>query len=51
MNVEVIALLSHPGDLPLGQWARLLGMFVAFIVLRIADYRFYIFKVVKSGRS
>jgi hypothetical protein len=41
----VIAALFHPGDLSLGQWAGLLGMFFAFIILPIAIIGFIIFKV------
>jgi hypothetical protein len=40
-----IATLFHPGDLSLGQWAGLLGMFVAFIILPIGIIGFVIFKV------
>lgn len=46
LHVEMIATLLHPGDLSLGDWARLLGMFVAFIVLPIVIIGFIVFKVV-----
>jgi hypothetical protein len=41
----VIVTLFHPGDLSLGQWAGLFGMFVAFIILPIAVIGFIIFKI------
>ena len=46
MHAEVIATLLHPGDLSLGEWAGLFGMFVAFIILPIVIIGFVIFKVV-----
>jgi len=45
MHGEVITTLLHPGDLSLGEWAGLLGMFVAFIILPIVIIGFMIFKV------
>lgn len=46
MHAEVIATLLHPGDLSLGEWAALFGMFVLFIILPIGVIGFVIFKVV-----
>ena len=46
MHAEMIATLLHPGDLSLGEWAGLIGMFLAFIVLPIAIIGFVVFKVV-----
>jgi len=57
MHAEVIATLLHPGDLSLGEWASLIGMFGAFIILPIVTSGFVIFKVVSrhaddvSGRE
>lgn len=42
---SVIATLFHPGDLSLGEWAGLLGMFAAFVVLPIVIIGFIIFKI------
>ena len=46
MHVELIATLLHPGDLSLGDWAALLGMFAAFIILPVVILGFIIFKVI-----
>jgi len=46
MHAEMIATLLHPGDLSLGEWAGLLGIFLAFIILPIAIIGFVVFKVV-----
>ena len=46
MHAEVIATVLHPGDLSLGEWAGLLGMFVVFIILPIAIIGLVIFKIV-----
>jgi hypothetical protein len=45
MHAEVIATLLHRGDL---EWAGLLGMFVAFIILPIVIIGFVIFQVVRQ---
>lgn len=51
MHAEVIATLLHPGDLSLREWAGLLGMFVAFIILPIVIIGFVIFQVVRRHSS
>lgn len=48
MHLEAIVTFFHPGDLSIGDWVRLLGMFVAFIVLPIGIIGFIIFKVVNG---
>ena len=54
MHPDVIATILHPGDLSFGEWAGLLGMFLAFMILPVAIIVFVIFKVVSrhsSGRA
>ena len=46
MHIELIATLLHPGDFSLGDWAALLGMFGAFIILPCIIIGFIIFKVI-----
>ena len=46
MHVEMIMTLFHPGDLSLGQWAGLLGMLVAFVILPVVIIGFIGFKLV-----